>query len=118
MKINYADIDVVILAAGLGTRLRPITDTVPKVMIPIAEGLPLLEHTLLLLKGQGFRKFIFNLFYLPEIITGHFGDGSKWGVSIRYSKEEGEILETAGAIKKIESGKLERRCRNAMQTKA
>lgn len=102
MKINYEEIDVVILCAGLGTRLRPLTNTIPKVMIPIAENLPLLEHTVLLLKNQGFKKFIFNLFYLPEVITNYFGDGSRWGVDIRYSYEKGEVLETAGAIKKME----------------
>lgn len=102
MNTGYENIDVVILAAGLGTRLRPITDTVPKVMVPIADGVPLLEHTLLLLKEQGFRKFIFNLHYLPEVITSHFGDGNRFGVSIKYSLEEGAPLETAGAMKKIE----------------
>ena len=102
MKFNYGDIDVIILCAGLGTRLRPMMDTIPKVMVPIAPNLPLLEHTVLLLKSQGFEKFIFNLFYLPEVITNHFGDGSKFGVRIRYSRENGEILETAGAIKKME----------------
>ena len=102
MKSDYKNIDVVILCAGLGTRLRPLTDTIPKVMIPIADNLPLLEHTVLLLKGQGFEKFIFNLHYLPKVITDYFGDGSKFGVNIRYSMESDEILETAGAIKKME----------------
>jgi len=103
MNSDYKDIDVVILAAGLGIRLRPLTDTIPKVMVPIAPGLPLLEHSVLLLKSQGFRRFILNLHYLPDIITAHFGDGSRFGVSIRYSTEQGEILETGGAIKKMES---------------
>src|SRR6185369_4075047 len=102
MRLNYKDIDVVILCAGLGTRLRPLTNAIPKVMIPIDENLPLLEHIVLLLKSQGFRKFIFNLHYLPEVITNHFGDGSRFGVNIRYSLESGEILGTGGGIKKME----------------
>jgi NDP-sugar pyrophosphorylase family protein len=93
----------VILAAGLGTRLRPLTDTVPKVMVPIAPGKPLLEHIVELLRGQGITDFIVNVHYLPEVITSYFGDGTKWGVRIRYSDERDRPLETAGAMKKMES---------------
>lgn len=93
----------VILAAGLGTRLRPLTDTMPKVMVPIAPGKPLLEHLVELLRGQGITDFIFNIHYLPDVITSHFGDGTKWGVRIRYSDERDRPLETAGAMKKMES---------------
>lgn len=94
---------VVILAAGLGTRLKPITNNVPKVMLPIWNGRPLLEHTLLLLKRQGFRDFVVNLHYLPHKITEYFGDGRKLGVNISYSDETSELVDTAGAIKKVES---------------
>lgn len=89
-----------ILSAGLGTRLRPITDKVPKVMAPIAEGKPLLEHTIESLRDQGIKDFVLNLHYLPEIITSHFGNGSKLGVSILYSDETNLLLETGGALKK------------------
>lgn len=99
--IDQSKITVAILSAGLGTRLRPLTETIPKVMVPF-DDVPLLEHTILLLKGQGFRKFVVNLHYLPEIITEHFGDGKKLGVEIRYSDETDQLLETAGAIKKME----------------
>ncbi len=93
----------VILAAGLGTRLRPLTDTCPKPMLPI-NGVPLLERLVTLLKGQGITDFIFNLHYLPEKVKDHFGDGSRFGVSVRYSDETtGEPSETAGALKKMES---------------
>lgn len=102
MEEKYNTIEVVILAAGFGTRLRPLTETIPKVMVPIAPNLPLLEHTLLLLKEQGFRTFLFNLHYLPRVIVDHFGNGEKYGVSIKYSQEE-EILETGGAIKNLSS---------------
>lgn len=93
-------IAVFILTAGLGTRLRPLTDTLPKVMLPIAPGKPLLEHTVTLLRDQGFRNFIFNLHYLPEKITKYFGDGFRFKISIQYSDESERALETAGAIKK------------------
>ncbi len=92
-----------ILGAGLGTRLRPLTDTIPKVMVPIAPGKPLLEHTIELLRGQGIVDFVINVHYLPEVITSYFGDGSRWGVTIRYSDERGELLETGGAMKKAEA---------------
>ena len=89
-----------ILSAGLGTRLRSLGLDVPKVMAPIA-GRPLLEHHIALLREQGIHELIVNLHYLPEKITEHFGDGSKFGVHITYSREP-ELLGTAGAVKKME----------------
>jgi len=94
-----------ILAAGLGTRLRSLGLDVPKVMVPIG-GKPLLEHHLELFKRQGIREFIVNLHYLPEKITDYFGDGSKFGVTIIYSREP-ELLGTAGAVKKMEKELLD-----------
>jgi len=91
----------VILAAGLGTRLRPLTDTCPKPMLPI-NGKPLLERIILSLKAQGITDFIINLHYLPEKITSYFGDGSRYGVSIRYIDESQGLSETGGVLKKIE----------------
>lgn len=90
----------VILCAGLGTRLRPLTDMIPKVMVPIA-GRPLLERHIERLKGYGIDELFINLHYLPEIITDYCGDGSKWGVKIRYSFEP-KILGTGGGIKQFE----------------
>ncbi len=87
----------IILSAGLGTRLRPITDNIPKVMVPLA-GKPLLEHHILQFKKHGVSEFFINLHYLPDAITNYFGDGSKWGVKITYRLEE-KILGTAGGIK-------------------
>lgn len=89
-----------ILAAGIGTRLRPLTDTTPKVMLPI-EGKPLLEYHFDLLKKFGIRDIGVNLHHLPDVIRDYFGDGSRSGVNIRYSFEE-ELLGTAGAVKKLE----------------
>ena len=91
----------VILAAGLGTRLRPLTDTCPKPMLPI-NGTPLLERIIMGLRAQGITDFVLNLHYLPDVIRSHFGDGSRLGVSIKYSDETGELLDTAGALKKME----------------
>lgn len=91
---------VVVLCAGLGTRLRPLTDKIPKQMIPIA-GKPLLEHLLLHLKKMGIKEFFINLHYLPEQIKNHFGDGKKQGIKITYAYEP--ILKgTAGGIKNFE----------------
>jgi NDP-sugar pyrophosphorylase family protein len=90
-----------ILAAGLGTRLRSLGLDVPKVMVPIG-GKPLLQHYLELLSRQGILDVIVNLHYLPEKITEHFGDGSRFGVNITYSHEP-QLLGTAGAVKKMEA---------------
>lgn len=89
-----------ILAAGLGTRLRPLTEEISKPMVPIVNR-PVMEHIVELLSRHGFREIYVNLHYYPEVITGYFGDGSRWGVSISYSYEE-ELLGTAGGVKKLE----------------
>jgi D-glycero-D-manno-heptose 1,7-bisphosphate phosphatase len=73
----------VILAGGRGTRLRPLTDTMPKPMIPF-EGKPFLGHTVDLLREQGFDRVLMLLGYLPQVIMDHFGDGSDYGVEIDY----------------------------------
>lgn len=90
----------VILCAGLGTRLRPLTDRIPKAMIPLA-GKPLLEHHIEHLKAQGISDFFINLHHYPDAIRNHFNDGSQFGVRITYSFEP-EILGTAGGLKKFE----------------
>lgn len=92
----------VILCAGLGTRLRPLTDMMPKQMIPIG-GKPLLEHLLVHLRDQGVQEFFINLHYMPDAIPAYFGNGEKWGVKIIYAKESPAILGTAGGIKNFES---------------
>ncbi|MDO8513848.1 MAG: NDP-sugar synthase [bacterium] len=88
-----------ILAAGLGTRLRPLTDKIPKPMLPIGNK-PLLEYQLRLLKKFGVKDCAMNLYCLPEMIMEYFGDGKKFGMTIKYSKEA-ELMGTAGALKKI-----------------
>jgi len=88
----------VILAGGLGTRLRPITEEIPKAMTPV-HGKPFLEHQLNLLKRHGISDIVLCVGYLGERIKEYFGDGRKLGVKIRYSEETGGLLGTAGAIK-------------------
>lgn len=96
-KISQA----VILSAGLGTRLRPLTDNIPKVMVPLA-GKPLLQWHIEQFKEHGIREFFINLHYLPDKITDYFGDGSKFGVQIKYALESPEILGTAGGVKNFD----------------
>ncbi len=90
----------VILSAGLGTRLRPLTDTVPKAMLPLS-GKPLLQWHIERLKSYGVSEFFINLFHLPDVILDYFGDGSRFGVKINYFREP-EIRGTAGGIKDFE----------------
>ena len=89
----------VILAAGKGSRLKPLTDSLPKVMVPVC-GKPVLEHHIENLARAGITEIFVNLHHLPDVITKHFGDGSRWGVHIAYSYEP-DILGTAGAVSKL-----------------
>jgi mannose-1-phosphate guanylyltransferase len=86
-----------VLAAGLGTRLRPITYSVPKPMVPVLNR-PVMEHIIALLRGHGFDRVIANLHWFPETIRDHFGDGSGFGVELSYSHEEA-LLGTAGGVR-------------------
>ena len=91
----------VIMAGGSGTRLRPLTSTIPKPMVPIANK-PIAAHIVNLLKEQDFKDLIFTLHYLPDAIRDYFGDGSDYGCKIGYSIEEGTALGTAGCVKAIQ----------------
>ena len=90
-----------ILAAGLGTRLRPLTNTVPKALVPVA-GRPLIEYGLLFLKSQGIEEVVLNLHHLGGKIRGALGDGSIYGLRITYSPKA-PILDTGGGIKKAQT---------------
>jgi mannose-1-phosphate guanylyltransferase/mannose-1-phosphate guanylyltransferase/phosphomannomutase len=87
-----------VLAAGLGTRLRPITYSVPKPMVPVLNR-PVMEHIIGLLRGHGFDQVIANLHWFPETIRDHFGDGSDFGIELSYSPEQ-SLLGTAGGVRK------------------
>lgn len=89
-----------ILAAGLGTRLRPLTLEVPKVLVPVG-GVPLLERTLAWLRRYGIEEVAINLHHLGEKVVDYLGDGSRFGMTVMYSWED-ELLGTAGGVKKVE----------------
>jgi len=86
-----------LLAAGQGTRLAPLTDDTPKSMIRVG-GRPLLEYTVTWLRRYGVREVVINLHHLPEAVTGYFGDGSRWDLRITYTHEP-DALGTAGGVK-------------------
>lgn len=86
----------VILAAGVGNRLKVVTNTIPKPMI-IINGKPLLEHNILMCKKAGVSKIFINLHHLPDKIISYFGDGSEFGVNIVYHLEK-TLLGTAGSV--------------------
>lgn len=90
-----------ILAAGEGRRLRPLTDHTPKPMLPVA-GRPLLEHTIIHLRDCGITDLAVNLYHLPTIVKDYFGDGHRWDVNLRYSVEE-QLLGSAGGVKRLQS---------------
>jgi dTDP-glucose pyrophosphorylase len=90
---------VVLMAGGLGTRLRPLTENLPKPMLTV-RGKPILETILESLIGEGFRKFYVSVNYKAQVITDHFKDGSAWGAQITYLREETR-LGTAGALSLI-----------------
>ncbi len=89
----------VILAGGLATRLRPLTESIPKALIEVA-GQPFLCHQLALLKRQSVRSVVLLVGYLGEKIQELFGDGSKIGMEIQYSFDGPMLLGTAGAIRR------------------
>jgi len=87
----------VIMAGGFGTRLRPLTAHVPKPLVPVG-NVPIMEHTVRLLKRHGFSDLVVLLYFMPETITSHFGDGSRWGVHMTYITPAAD-LGTAGAVR-------------------
>ena len=93
-------IRAMVMAAGAGTRLHPLTHETPKPMVPIANR-PVLEYTIENLKRHGITEIILNLHNHPELIRKHFGDGSAWGVNIQYSFES-KLLGTAGGVRKAD----------------
>jgi NDP-sugar pyrophosphorylase family protein len=93
-------VKALILAAGEGTRLRPLTLSQPKPMLPVG-GRPILEHLVAHLAANGIRDIAINLHYKPEAITRYFGDGGPFGVRIVYSHEP-QLLGSAGAARALD----------------
>lgn len=90
-----------ILAAGVGSRLDPLTRNLPKPMVPIVNK-PVMEHIVELLAKHGFKEIMVNLHYLGDQIQEYFGTGQKWGVKIHYSPED-QLWGDAGSVKRCES---------------
>ncbi|HVA36905.1 MAG TPA: NDP-sugar synthase [Candidatus Dormibacteraeota bacterium] len=90
----------IVLVGGEGTRLRPLTYSVPKPMVPLL-GRPFMEHLLLRLRDAGITEVVLPACYLPEAIERHFGSGEKLGMRLHYVIED-EPLGTAGALKNVE----------------
>ena len=87
-----------IFAAGLGTRLRPLTDKIPKALVPIA-GKPLLEHVILKLKAAGFDEIIVNIHHFPTQIIDFLKERNNFGIRIEVSNEQAMLLDTGGGIR-------------------
>lgn len=90
---------VAILAGGLATRLRPITEQIPKSLIEIA-GKPFIYHQLDYLREEGVKSIVLCVGHLGEMIENVVGSGSRWGMQIRYSQDGKELLGTGGALRK------------------
>jgi NDP-sugar pyrophosphorylase family protein len=89
---------VAILAGGLATRLRPITTTIPKALVEVA-GKPFIRHQLAYLKAQGIFEVVMCIGYLGEMIEADVGDGSAFGLRVKYSPDGDKLLGTGGALK-------------------
>ena len=90
---------VVIIAGGVATRLRPITETVPKAMLTVA-GKPFIAQQLILLQKNGIKKVVICSGYLSKEIENFVGNGSKFGLSVIFSVDGEKLLGTGGAVKK------------------
>lgn len=93
---------VAILAGGLATRLRPVTETIPKSLIPI-NGEPFIGHQLRMLRGQGATRVVVCAGFLGEMIREFAGDGSRFGLSVEYSFDGERLMGTGGALRRAAS---------------
>jgi NDP-sugar pyrophosphorylase family protein len=92
-----SDLPVALLAGGMATRLRPITEKIPKLLVEVA-GEPFFSHQLRLLKKNGLTRIVLCVGYLGEMIVEQYGDGAKWGVRIEYAFDGPKLLGTGGAL--------------------
>ncbi len=95
--MTSSDIPVAILAGGMATRLRPITEKIPKLLVEVA-GEPFFSHQIRLLKAAGLTRVVLCVGYLGEKIVELYGDGSKWGMEIVYAFDGPKLLGTGGAL--------------------
>ena len=91
------NLPVALLAGGMATRLRPITEKIPKLLVEVA-GEPFFSHQLRLLKKNGLTHIVLCVGYLGEMIVEQYGDGAKWGVKIEYAFDGPKLLGTGGAL--------------------
>jgi N-acetyl-alpha-D-muramate 1-phosphate uridylyltransferase len=98
MSAAPLDVPVAILAGGLATRMRPLTEKIPKSLLPVA-GRPFLAHQLELLQRRGITEVVLCVGYLGEQIKAQFGDGKAFGVHLDYSFDGPKLLGTGGALK-------------------
>jgi N-acetyl-alpha-D-muramate 1-phosphate uridylyltransferase len=90
---------VAILAGGLATRLRPITEKIPKALVEVA-GVPFIDRQLEYLRDQGVRRVVLCIGYLGEMVQAAIGDGSRFGIDVKYSPDGPTLLGTGGALKR------------------
>lgn len=88
-----------ILAAGLGTRLKPLTDTMPKALVKVG-GQPLIDWNILRLQKQGFQRFVVNVHHFAQQVIDHVNQNDSYGKLVRISDESDALLETGGGLKK------------------
>src|SRR2546429_3165012 len=91
----------VVMAGGEGTRLRPMTSSMPKPLLPVANR-PIMEHVLRLLKRHGLTETVVTVQFLASLVRNYFGDGEELGMQLQYATEE-EPLGTAGSVKNAEA---------------
>ena len=97
--MDISDIPVALLAGGLATRLRPITEKIPKALVELA-GKPFIDHQLALLHRNGIRRVVMCLGYRGEMVQDHCGDGSRYGMELNYSFDGEKLMGTGGALKR------------------
>jgi len=88
----------VILAGGLATRMRPVTETIPKALIPVA-GIPFIDHQLAWLAGHGVTQVVLSVGYRGDMLRAHVGDGARYRLEVRVVDEGTELRGTAGALR-------------------
>lgn len=98
-KLPIGDVPVALLAGGLATRLRPITQKIPKALVDLG-GKPFIDHQLSLLRRNGIRRVVMCLGYLGEMVEQHLGDGSQLGMELKYSYDGDKLMGTGGAVRR------------------
>ena len=97
MPPSSSALPVALLAGGMATRLRPITEKIPKLLVEVA-GEPFFSHQIRLLKQNGLTRIVLCVGYLGDMIVQQYGDGSRWGVQIEYAFDGPKLLGTGGAL--------------------